>query len=88
MAKIVTDESDATKQLVDPKAVKKASRMDLVELAEEVQKADSYTRCVASNKLQVIAEQIRFLQEQVSKLGCMLFRCSLQLVGLCLLLDF
>lgn len=61
----MNDETDATRQLVDPRAVKKASPSDLVELAREVQKADSFVKATASSKLQIIAEQIKFLQQQV-----------------------
>jgi len=54
-------------QLVDPDKVGKKTQMDLVELAEQVQKADQFTRATASSKLTVIAEQVRFLQEQARK---------------------
>jgi len=40
---------------------------DLVELAEQVQMADEFTRATAGSKLTVIAEQVRFLQEQARK---------------------
>merc|ERR1712037_900320 len=40
---------------------------DLVELAAQVEKADQFTRATAGSKLQVIAEQVRFLQEQARK---------------------
>ncbi|XP_064642410.1 uncharacterized protein C1orf50 homolog [Lineus longissimus] len=40
---------------------------DLVELAKVVQRADESVRANASNKLTVIAEQIRYLQEQAKK---------------------
>ncbi|XP_029434958.1 uncharacterized protein C1orf50 homolog isoform X2 [Rhinatrema bivittatum] len=40
---------------------------DLVALAEQVQKADEFIRANASNRLTVIAEQIRLLQEQARK---------------------
>jgi len=43
------------------------TQMDLVELAEQVQKADEFTRATAGSKLSVIAEQVRFLQEQARK---------------------
>ena len=45
--------------------MKKASPHDLVELAKEVQKADSFVKATAGSKLQIIAEQIKFLQQQV-----------------------
>jgi len=54
-------------QLVDPDASGKKTQMDLVELAEQVQKADEFTRATAGSKLTVIAEQVRFLQEQARK---------------------
>merc|ERR1712142_1171141 len=54
-------------QLVDPDASGKKSQFDLVELAEQVQKADQFTRATAGSKLTVIAEQVRFLQEQARK---------------------
>ncbi|XP_001381649.1 uncharacterized protein C1orf50 homolog [Monodelphis domestica] len=40
---------------------------DLVELAQQVQKADEFIRANATNKLLVIAEQIRHLQSQAKK---------------------
>ncbi|XP_051843890.1 uncharacterized protein C1orf50 homolog [Antechinus flavipes] len=40
---------------------------DLVELAQQVQKADEFIRANATNKLIVIAEQIRHLQTQARK---------------------
>jgi len=61
-----TSGSAATKQLVNPERVHRLSDpYDLVCLAQEVQKADQFVRCAASNKLILIAEQIRHLQEQV-----------------------
>ena len=66
LARIVEDESNATRQLVNPKSARKAQAGDLIELAKEVQRADEEVRHVASGKLQIIAEQIRFLQEQVA----------------------
>ncbi|KAF5901042.1 hypothetical protein DAT39_009244, partial [Clarias magur] len=41
--------------------------MDLVALAQQVQKGDEFVRANACNKLTVIAEQIRYLQEQARK---------------------
>ncbi|XP_041128944.1 uncharacterized protein C1orf50 homolog [Polyodon spathula] len=41
--------------------------MDLVALAQQVQKADEFIRANASNRLTVIAEQIQYLQEQARK---------------------
>ncbi|XP_073459480.1 uncharacterized protein C1orf50 homolog isoform X2 [Aquarana catesbeiana] len=40
---------------------------NLVELAQQVQKADEFIRANACNKLMVIAEQIRVLQEQARR---------------------
>ncbi|XP_043917826.1 uncharacterized protein C1orf50 homolog [Protopterus annectens] len=40
---------------------------DLVALAQQVQKADEFVRANACNQLTVIAEQIRYLQEQARK---------------------
>lgn len=44
-----------------------ADPMDLVELARQVQKADEFTKATAGSKLMVIADQIRYLQEQAKK---------------------
>ncbi|XP_026354119.1 uncharacterized protein C1orf50 homolog isoform X1 [Ursus arctos] len=41
--------------------------LDLVALAEQVQKADEFIRANATNKLMVIAEEIQHLQEQARK---------------------
>jgi len=41
--------------------------MDLVTLATEVQKADQFVRANAGNKLTMIAEQMKYLQEQARK---------------------
>ncbi|XP_054996160.1 uncharacterized protein C1orf50 homolog isoform X1 [Sorex araneus] len=41
--------------------------LDLVALAEQVQKADEFIRANATNKLTVIAEQIQHLQEQARR---------------------
>ena len=54
-------------QLVDADRSGKKSQHDLVELAAQVEKADQFTRATAGSKLQVIAEQVRFLQEQARK---------------------
>ncbi|XP_031552629.1 uncharacterized protein C1orf50 homolog [Actinia tenebrosa] len=63
-----TSDSEASKQLVNPERVHRHSDpYDLVCLAQEVQKADQFVRCAASNKLILIAEQIRHLQEQARK---------------------
>lgn len=54
-------------QLVDADRSGKKSQHDLVELAAQVEKADQFTRATAGSKLQMIAEQVRFLQEQARK---------------------
>uniref|UniRef100_A0AAQ4QQX1 Chromosome 1 open reading frame 50 n=1 Tax=Gasterosteus aculeatus aculeatus TaxID=481459 RepID=A0AAQ4QQX1_GASAC len=41
--------------------------MDLVALATQVQRGDDFTKANACNKLTVIADQIRYLQEQARK---------------------
>jgi len=52
-------------QLVNTQRTNKnADANDLVALAIQVQKADECTRSVAGSKLGVIAEQIKFLQQQ------------------------
>ncbi|XP_069775219.1 uncharacterized protein C1orf50 homolog isoform X2 [Narcine bancroftii] len=48
-----------TIQLGDP--------LDLVALAEQIQKGDDFVRANATNKLTVIAEQIQYLQEKARK---------------------
>lgn len=50
--------------LVDPDGVAKSSWNDLVQLATEIEKADSYVKANACSKLQVIAEQIQSLKKQ------------------------
>jgi len=47
---------------------KNASSYDLVELAQHIQTANQFTKANVGNKLQVIAEQVRFLQEQARKI--------------------
>ncbi|XP_051895152.1 uncharacterized protein C1orf50 homolog [Pristis pectinata] len=41
--------------------------LDLVALAEQIQKGDDFVRANATNKLTVIAEQIQYLQEKARK---------------------
>ncbi|XP_008999294.1 uncharacterized protein C1orf50 homolog isoform X2 [Callithrix jacchus] len=54
--------------LVSPYHTHRAGNpLDLVALAEQVQKADDFIRANATNKLTVIAEQIQHLQEQARK---------------------
>ncbi|KAM0728969.1 Uncharacterized protein ACS0PU_004323 [Formica fusca] len=54
--------------LIDPAAVAKSSRQDLIALVTEIEKADRCIKANACNKLQVIAEQIRFLQKQAESI--------------------
>ncbi|KAJ8687570.1 hypothetical protein QAD02_023364 [Eretmocerus hayati] len=56
--------------LVDPKAVAKRAPNDLVELAMEIQKADEFIKSSACGKLQIIAEQMRFLHQQAQRVLC------------------
>lgn len=49
------------------KSTKPAAPYDLVELAQAVQKGDEGVRNTASNKLSVIADQIKYLQEQAKQ---------------------
>lgn len=64
---VETDNAPGGHQLVNPYRTNKVDKMDLVAMAEEIQKADSFVHANVSNKLQVIAEQVRFLQEQARK---------------------
>ena len=50
--------------LVSTHRTGKTSPYDLVELAQQVQKANEFTRAAAGSKLSLIAEQMHFLQEQ------------------------
>jgi len=54
--------------LVDPDRSGKTNQFDLVELAQQIQTADKFTRATAGSKLQVIAEQVRFLQQQAKSI--------------------
>ena len=45
-------------QLVDADRSGKKTQFDLVELAEQVEKADQFTRATAGSKLQIIVEQV------------------------------
>ena len=60
--------SDLGVQLVDAERSGKKTQSDLIELATQIQKADDFTRSNVCNKLQVIAEQVRFLHEQARKI--------------------
>ncbi|XP_066493381.1 uncharacterized protein C1orf50 homolog [Tiliqua scincoides] len=62
---VVEPGSSAELQLTP--AARKARPSDLVALAEQVEKADDFVRANACNRLTIIAEQIRYLQEQARK---------------------
>ena len=65
-AKTVPDNESVGRELVNPRAVRRHDDpMDLVELAHTVQQADKFVRATTGGKLQVIVDQIRFLQMQV-----------------------
>lgn len=55
-------------QLVDSERSGRKTQSDIVELAMQIQKADEFTKSSACNKLQVIAEQVRFLHEQARRI--------------------
>lgn len=59
---------DLRVQLVDSERSGRKSQSDLVELAMHIQKADAFTRSNVCNKLQVIADQVRFLHEQARRI--------------------
>ncbi|KAK7788301.1 hypothetical protein R5R35_010797 [Gryllus longicercus] len=50
--------------LINPYAVGKRDHSDIVALAEEISKADTFVQATTCSKLQIIAEQMRFLQQQ------------------------
>ncbi|XP_011310504.1 uncharacterized protein C1orf50 homolog [Fopius arisanus] len=54
-------------ELVNSYRATRSSPQDLVQLAMEIQKADDCIKANAHNKLHVIAEQMRFLQQQAQK---------------------
>lgn len=54
-------------QLANPFKVTKYESTDLVELARGIQKADVTIRATVCSKLQMIAEQVHFLQQQAHK---------------------
>ena len=55
-------------QLVDSERSGRKTQTDLVELAREIQKADEFTRSTACSKLQMIAEQVKFLHDQARRI--------------------
>lgn len=61
-------ESNPQLNLVDPARVRKRAPDDLVELAQQIQNANVQVKNNACGKLMVIAEQIRFLQQQAMKI--------------------
>lgn len=65
-AKLVeTSDRPAGVTLVNPhRSTKTASPLDIMELAEVVQRGDEGVHSAACNKLSVIADQIKYLQEQ------------------------
>uniref|UniRef100_A0A1B6GUK2 DUF2452 domain-containing protein n=2 Tax=Cuerna arida TaxID=1464854 RepID=A0A1B6GUK2_9HEMI len=54
--------------LVNSYAVHKSSTMDLIELAREIQKADTFVQATTCNKIKVIADQMRFLKQQAESI--------------------
>lgn len=50
--------------LINPKATASTSQQNLIALATEIQKADSFIQAIACNKMQIIVEQIKFLQDK------------------------
>lgn len=54
-------------ELINPFRTGRHDPTDLVELAREIQLADNTVRSTACGKLQVIAEQVRFLQQQAKR---------------------
>ena len=56
-------------QLVDPDRSGKKTQHDLVELAQQVEKADQFTRATAGSKLQIIAEQVN--TQIIQHLNCL-----------------
>lgn len=54
--------------LNDPEAVAKTSKQDLVALAQEIEKADSFVKANTYSKLQVIVEQVGYLKKQAERI--------------------
>ncbi|XP_030078399.1 uncharacterized protein C1orf50 homolog [Microcaecilia unicolor] len=68
VALVESSENPIGLQLVDTQhTCRVGDPSDLVALAQQVQKANEFIRANASNRLTVIAEQIRLLQEQARK---------------------
>lgn len=75
-ATTVPNDESVGRELVNARAVRcHNDPMDLVELAHTVQQSDKFLRATTGGKLQVIVDQIRFLQQQV------LFMCIIQSAG-------
>ncbi|OWF35600.1 uncharacterized protein C1orf50 homolog [Mizuhopecten yessoensis] len=65
---VESNEAPGGVQLVNSRRTnKQSSPMDLVELASSIQQADEFVKATAGSKLTVIADQIRYLQEQARK---------------------
>lgn len=67
MTLVETNSEPLNYALVNPGAVNLKTTPDLIELAQEIQKADDFVKSTTYSKLQMIAEQIRFLQEQAKQ---------------------
>ncbi|XP_071449158.1 uncharacterized protein C1orf50 homolog [Hetaerina americana] len=67
VALVERNEEPCGVRLVNDRVVARRAPSDLVELAREIQTADSFVKATACGKLQVIAEQVRFLQSQAQK---------------------
>jgi len=59
--------ASVSQQLVSTYRTNRAGHTDLVQLAQEVQRADEEVKHMACGKLQMIAEQMRFLQQQAQR---------------------
>lgn len=66
-ARVVDDRTEASQLMVNQFKSTHSVPSDLVELASEVARADESVRSMAGGKLTIVAEQIRFLQEQAKK---------------------
>lgn len=54
-------------RLINPYAVGKRDRSDIIALAEDISKADSFIQATTCSKLQMIVEQMNFLKEQARR---------------------
>jgi len=64
VALVERNESPGRVALVNALKISKKDHNDIVQLATEIQKAGSFVQATACSKLQVIAQQVRFLQQQ------------------------